>query len=151
MTITLNKIPHQTTKAGEHNDMPVRQYESVLIEREAAVKAFEGEYSVYTPDDVREKLEKIEPYTTIERVNGMKQMARQSARTQNETFDDLVHKVQKAEKELREAKQKLEETRAQYSRLKERLSQVKAENRRLRGGALPKNRKTGLWDLIGEV
>lgn len=128
------------TRLNKGEDMDIREDEHKLLELDYAIKVIrEMKYSVYTPSDVVEMLKKILPYTTVERVNGLKATAEAAAKEQRDftaeqkqMIDGLVHRVQSYEGDIDFLKSDIDMHEKQYSRLKERFSQVKTENQNLR-------------------
>lgn len=114
-------------------DLEVQPHEHVVIRLEDAIKRFQpARYTIYSASHVVDELKKVEPYSTEERMKGLRCVARGEAVSSTETYEGLVGRVRGAEDELREQQLEYERTRQQYSRLKERFYIVKGENHKLR-------------------
>lgn len=126
---------NNTTKLAGGHDCPVTENEHVLYDKDDILKAVRNmKYTVYTPQDVIDIIEDIMPYTTRERVEGLKKTAEIACADMRQASYDataLVRKVQAAERRARQAEADLAENQKKYSGLKERLGIVKAENRKL--------------------
>lgn len=123
--------------------MPVQKNEHVLIALDDAMNAFSlNTFTVYTRQDVIDRLQRVDPYTTVERLNGLKVWARNYTNVHEEelpyveimrnTPEMLVRRVQTVEGNYESIKWKIARRECQYSRLKQRLHIVKTENTNLR-------------------
>lgn len=128
------------TELNGFNDAPVREDEHALVELNAVIRMFENaEYIIYTPSMIVDKLKRVSVFTTTERIEALKYLATETVKRNKKEIDDTKKAIDDATREAHHwqnatnsANRDLKVARDQYSRLKQRLHEVKQENLNLR-------------------